>query len=133
MDDQNDNLVIFPKTNPRIKINTTPFTQDELEENIRKVNIGYYDIISDQVLDTMMHQLQVLGFAPDHENYKEFCEYLKQIAFLREVLIGIMCSSQDYEHPMHDIIKEEYVTSQTTDENTGSTFHSYKFKESADE
>jgi hypothetical protein len=129
---EEDNLVIFPKINPRTDMSSVPITQNELEEKLRTISIGYYDLISDQILDTLIHQLSILGFALTSET-KEKENYLKSLAFLREVIVGIMCHSDQLEHPIHDVIDDKYENFKTKDEETGATHHTYGFKKKADE
>jgi hypothetical protein len=124
-----NNIESFPKKNPRINIEETPLTQKEFDERINSINTSYYDVVSDKILDTVMHQLSVLGFGIDPSiDFNDENTHLKMLAFLREAICGVVCAAQGQDHAVHGVVDKCFENTVRENKETGVTYHSYRFK-----
>lgn len=136
-DDEESSVVQFPATNitsTRTLEQNLPKDEKEFKKNVEKLTSHYHGELANQILDVVIHQLHIIKMIPEtNVSQSEITDHLRQIAFLREVILGIMCQTYHLKHPMHKIIMDNYINHQDVDEESGMIYHSYEFKKPEDE
>jgi len=106
-----DNVVQFPKFNPRVTLNET-----DIEDRVSSLKHHHINQTLDALMPLLFSQLDVAGFDFSVDD-EEVDPYIKDGAFLVEAVRSLLCKYYGIFHPFN-IIAEEVYTRENTEPGT---------------
>lgn len=97
----NDNVIKFPKNNPRI---TEEITEHDVQNSSEMMRLFHIQETINNLMPLILNQLAVSGFDISDEEVD-----IKDGAFIIESLRSVMCKHYGIYHPFQKILEEVFI------------------------
>jgi len=116
MDNNNNNIIPFPKKNIKIRSENSP-NLEEIQNNLEMMKHYHIQETIATVIPIIFNQLDISGFyVPDEESEDETAD-IKEGALIVESIRSLMCKHYGMYHPFQRIAEDVFIQDQE-DENS---------------